>query len=151
MSDSTHESDFQNPGPRPFWVPEGVDFDRLPQQLRTAIFDIVDPIYQSLVLEAQDALQKSAGLTVVSLAWLEILDQIRLGEELRDPDTAIQCSAEREKLIARHLRLAGAKIKAASFLLRIHEFRNKFGHLPGVWSGWTPDQAHPYEATPGGD
>ena len=115
---------------RPYWVPSGIAFDELPEELRTAIIAVVNPGYQQLVLAARDGLEKATGMTIVHLLWLEILDQIQLGRELTDPQSALSASEEREKLIARHLRLVGAKTKASGFLLRLHQFRRKWGIAP---------------------
>ena len=43
----------------------------------------------------------------------------------------MQVSEEREQLITRHLQLVGSKMKASSFLLRLHEFEQKHGSMPG--------------------
>ncbi|MDY0169683.1 MAG: hypothetical protein RBS80_24280 [Thermoguttaceae bacterium] len=115
--------------PRPFFIPAGVQFDELPQDLQAAITAVVNPAYQKLVLEARDGLEKSSGLTVAYLVWLEILDQLEMAKSMPNVPTP-EASAERDKLIARHLRLIGAKSKASNFLLRIKEFRRKWG--PGL-------------------
>jgi hypothetical protein len=122
--------------PRPYFVPPGVDFDQLPEQVRAVILGIINPAYRELVLAAPDGLQKAAGVTVVSLLWLEVLDQLELGQNLTVPRSLLVASPERDELIARHLRTAGAKIKASSFLLRLAEFREKYGHLPGARPAW---------------
>jgi hypothetical protein len=36
-----------------------------------------------------------------------------------------------EQLINRHLRLVGSKVKASAFLVRLHEFEQKHGSMPG--------------------
>lgn len=136
-NDSAHEV------PRPYFVPPGVDLDRLPEQVRAVILGIINPAYRELVLAAQDGLQKAAGVTVVSLLWLEILDQLELGQELTVPRSAVVPSPERDQLITRHLRVAGAKIKASGFLLRLAEFREKYGHLPFARPAWAQPIEHP--------
>ena len=115
--------------PRPFFIPAGVPFDTLPQDLQAAITAVVNPTYQKLVLEARDGLEKSSGLTVAYLVWLEILDQVNLAESVLNVPTP-EASAERDKQITRLLRVVGAKSKASNFLLRIKEFRRKWG--PGL-------------------
>jgi hypothetical protein len=144
MTTQNDASTSDDPTPRPYWIPPGVDFDRLPEQLRAAILGIINPAYQELVLRAQDGQEKAAGVTVVSLLWLEILGQIELAEHLTDPGSVVTSSPEREQLISRHLRVAGAMIKASGFLLRLSEFKEKYGHLPGARPAW----ARPIE-TPG--
>jgi hypothetical protein len=134
-----------NETPRPYWIPVGLEFDSLPAEIRTAIRGVINPAYRELVLEAPDGLQKSAGVTIVSLLWLEILDHVQMGRELNNPRLMASTSDDREQLIARHLRLVGAKIKASAFSLRLSEFREKYGRLPGEGATW----AEPTEP-PGG-
>ena len=56
------------------WTPPGVDIDSFPPEVQTAIIEIVNPIYEQLVLQARDSLEKSTGMTAVYLLWLEILN-----------------------------------------------------------------------------
>ncbi len=80
---------------------------------------------------------QSIGLSIVHLLWLEILDQIELGQQTDlvgdqaghddDLDAYQQRRQQREAMIARYLRLVGAKTKASSFLARLHELRQKWG------------------------
>jgi hypothetical protein len=136
MTNQNDASTSDNPTPRPYWIPPGVDFERLPEQVRAAMLGVINPAYQELVLGAQDGLQKAAGVTLISLLWLEVLDQVELGQDLTDPRSIGTSSPAREQLISRHLRLAGATIKASGFLLRLAEFREKYGHLPGSRPAW---------------
>jgi hypothetical protein len=125
---------------RPFWIPPDVDFDRLPKQLQAAICGVVEPAYEQLVVRATPGLEQSTGMTIVSLLALEVFEQIETHEGLYDGQRTPHISEQREKEIARMLRLIGAKIKASGFLLRLHEFRQKWGHLPNL----------PYEPIPPG-
>ena len=111
---------------RPYFVPEDVDFDALPETLRAAITAIINPAYLELVVAAREGLERSTGMTICHLAWLEILQQLELSRQsglARDVDQSV----DHEKLIERHLRLVGAKVKASSLLLRLQEFRRKHG------------------------
>ncbi len=118
----------------PYWIPDDVDFGRFPAELRTAIAEVINPAYRELVEQAREGLEKSAGLTVIWLMWLEILDHIQLGHSLTSSPSMTEASKEREQLITRHLRLVGSKVKASSFLLRLHEFEQKHGSMPGCSS-----------------
>ena len=115
---------------RPYWVPDGVSFDSLPEELKIAIAGIVNPAYQELVVSASSGLEQSTGLTIVHLLWLEILDQIELGKGVAQNSDAPDTLKHRETMIARHLRLVGAKNKTSNFLLRLHDFRQKWGSFP---------------------
>jgi hypothetical protein len=112
-------------------IPPGVVIDRLPVELRTAIRRVINPAYRELVEQVRSSIQKSAGLTLVWLLWLEILDHIQLGHSFTTGRSVTQVSEERQQLIDRHLRLVGSKMKASSFLLRLHEFEQKHGSMPG--------------------
>ena len=111
---------------RPRWAPAGVDFHALPAEAQEAVVEILEPAYHQLVRDAADPLEKSTGLTVVHLMWLEILDQLDLGEGyIRDP--FIRSLGNRENLIARHLQIIEAKVKASAVLVRLREFRKEWG------------------------
>jgi hypothetical protein len=116
--------------PRPFWIPDGVSLDSLPEELKIAIAGIIDPAYHELVVSASSGLEQSTGLTIVHLLWLEILDQIELGNAVAKHSDEPDTFKHRETMIARHLRLVGAKNKTSNFLLRLHDFRQKWGAFP---------------------
>jgi hypothetical protein len=67
--------------------------------------------------------------TIVHLLWLEISDQIKLAQGMDAHGQPVP-AAERMDHIARHLRLIGAKNKAANLLLRLQEARRKAGLDP---------------------
>jgi hypothetical protein len=52
----------QSPSPRPLWIPPDVKIDSLPAALQRAITEIINPAYRELVLEAQSAIERAAGL-----------------------------------------------------------------------------------------
>jgi hypothetical protein len=100
-----------------------VDFASLPQEVRAAATEIVDPLYEQLVVGVPDALEKSTGLTVVHLVWQEILDQQKLGKGYQD-DPLLESLGNREEILARHLQLIDAKVKASYVLVRLRELRH---------------------------
>lgn len=118
--------------PRPYWIPGGVDFDSLSAELQAAITGVVTPAYQSLVLEAAAGLEQSTGLRIVHLLWLEVLDQVELGQSLGNGKGDPETSEKRVGLIERYIRMAGAKTKTSNFLLRLQEFRQKWGSFPAA-------------------
>lgn len=127
MSQERNKSTADSGAPRPFWIPPGLDFDRLPEALQAAITEIVEPMYRELVVQARNGLEKGTGLTVVHLCCLEILDQIQLGRSTEDAASTTKTAEDRCKLIAQHLRLVQAKIKASGFLHRLQKFRLLWG------------------------
>lgn len=130
QSSSSAETEIGTDSARPFWIPPGIDFDSLPEELKAAITGLINPAYQELVLEAEDGLSRSSGMTIVFLMWLEIIDQIQLGAELANADFDEAAQKKREALIARYMRTVGAKNKTSNLLIRIHEFRQKCGVFP---------------------
>lgn len=114
----------EDPSMRPFWVPASVDWGTLPSELRAAITALVHPAYQELVLGASDALERSTGLTIVHLLWLEVLQQLELGQDpLPGPSPE---SEDRQMAIDRHLRLVRGKLAATGLFHRLREFRAKW-------------------------
>lgn len=88
----------------------------------------MEPSYEELVIGAESALERSAGVTLVFLLTLEIFEQFEIGHSLNVtglPDDA--AAGTREKLMRQHLRVVGAKQKAANFLMRIRIIRAKRG------------------------
>ncbi len=108
--------------PTPRWVPPGIRFSSLLPEVQTAVVEIVNPIYEELVVRAPSALERSTGLTVVHLLWLEILDQLDLGRGYTD-DAFINSISGRPELLGRHLQLVDAKVKASYVLVRLRELR----------------------------
>ena len=126
MTSAIPTSDTTASTPRPFFVPSGVNFDELPENLKVAIAGVIGPAYDRLVLQAEDGLEKSSGVTFIHLLWLEVLDQLELAQGL-EKSRHLETSEERSKQIDRHLRVVGAKSKISHFLFRLKEFRRKWG------------------------
>lgn len=117
---------------KPYWVPVGVRLDDMPAELRAAIAAVINPVYMDVVLSSKDGLEKSTGVTVCHLLWLEVLSQFELGRLVAVTDSE-SSDEEREEAIAKHLRLAHAKLKASGLLLRLREFERRWGGpLSGV-------------------
>ena len=69
----------------PPWLPVGQRWNDLPEAVRQAVPRILVPAYRQFVLDAPDELQRSIGLTLVHLLWLEVCDQMHLVEVVADP------------------------------------------------------------------
>lgn len=107
---------------RPYFVPDGVEWDALPPGLRVALEALVAPAYQELVVDARNALERSAGSSLTFLLVQEILEQFSI---TADVDlTAVQKNfpARRQEMDP-HLRLLNAKQKIANFIQRMAEVR----------------------------
>ena len=117
---------------RPYWVPAGVRLDDMPAELQAAIAAVINPVYEDVVLSSNDGLEKSIGTTVCHLLWLEVLSQFELGRLVFVTDSE-SGDEERQEAIARHIRLAQAKLKASGLLHRLREFARRWGGpLSGV-------------------
>lgn len=115
---------FAQPLPRPYYIPASIDYDSLPAAVRQSFAAVVQPTYEELVLGAATPLARSAGVSLGFLLCVEILEQFELGRLLNYTGAAAEAdAADRDRLIARHLRLVGAKQHCASFLLRLETLR----------------------------
>lgn len=103
----------------PYWLPRHPHGDSLPRQLRRAVADILEPLYRGLVLDAPDELQRSAGLTVVHLTWLEMCDQVAMSAQAADPNSLLAVLDDFQQRVQHHLELANAKGRATEMLMRI--------------------------------
>ena len=53
------------PVSRPAWAPGDVDLFKVPEPVRRAVAEIVEPAYRKLVAEVEDPLERSIGPTLV--------------------------------------------------------------------------------------
>jgi len=102
-------------GPRdpaqPLWVPEGIDLSYVPVEVRQAVAEVIQPVYEQYVVGADDGLEKSLGLTLTHLLWLEVLEQFDLKREYTQVQAVLGITGNREQLMARHLRLIDSKVR----------------------------------------
>lgn len=110
---------------RPLWIPPDLTFDNLPPALQIALTEVIGPLYRELVLEAPTELERSAGLTLVHAAWLEVHKQIELNRTLVDPLSRGEGTDELAKLVAESLRLAGTKDRLTKTYLQVRIFLEK--------------------------
>jgi hypothetical protein len=107
---------------RPYFLPEEIDFDTLPEAVRAALNSIVAPAYQNLVITAPNPLERSMGVSFVFLLTEEILTHFELGRQMaldRKPDDDERRNRERE--LSQYLRLLSAKTSALHALLRLRK------------------------------
>lgn len=109
----------------PLWLPPGVNFSRLPKSVQDGVREMIDPLYQEYVRNAPGLLERTTGLSLVNLAWLELLDQAKLAASGSDPHPdAVEYY---HKGLDRHLRLINSKERVCKFLLIMEEFKKKNG------------------------
>ena len=111
------------PIPEGRWTPPGIAFEMLPRPLQAALVELIGPLYEELVLAAPDALERSTGLTLTHLLWLEILEQYDLGRDYSVVSGVLgTASPDRGPMIDQHLRLLEAKLRASHFLVQAREW-----------------------------
>lgn len=105
------------PADQPYWVPAGDEYDHLPNDLKQAVVQVINPVYEQLVLQAAPGLAQSTGLTIVHLMWLETLEQLELARLGYAFDTLGQLFVkERHDVLERNLRTVMTKLKASRLL-----------------------------------
>lgn len=72
------ETAFPADQPLPPWAEADVTFRKLSTPQQRAIVHIVSPLYQHLVLQPQDPVERSCGVSVIHLIWSELLKQCEL-------------------------------------------------------------------------
>jgi hypothetical protein len=108
------------PGPDvPYWIPRDSGWTALSEMTRQAVTQILAPAYRQLVLEAQGEVERSMGITLVHLMWLEICGQIPLAAAAADPLLAVILTGDAEVMVTRHLHLVAAKCQTAELLSKV--------------------------------
>jgi hypothetical protein len=109
----------------PLWAPDGVDLEVVPPKIQQAVSELIQPIYEQFVINASDGLEKSLGITITHLLWLEILEQFDIKREYVQVEAVLNISHNRPEMIDRHLRLIDSKLRIGYFLVRIKELRSR--------------------------
>jgi hypothetical protein len=136
--------------PTPVWAPDGVDLKFVPDEVRRAVADVVQPAYEQLVLDVDDPLEKTIGVTVSHLLWLEILQQADLKREYTKITAVLGLSDDHHAAIDQHLRIIDAKVKLGYLLARLRDQRRLApDHPPAPLP--LPSPAPPTPESPGTD
>ena len=128
--------------PAPLWVPSNVDLKLVPDEIRQAIIQIVQPVYERFVIASDDPLEKSLGVTVTHLLWLEILQQADLKREYSEITAVLGTQKDHGRDIDQHLRIIESKVKVGYLLTRIRELRHRSNQRSSVFAA-VPDPAAP--------
>jgi hypothetical protein len=112
MIDNNADNNTPRSSPRPYWWPEAVPIDQLPENLRAAVEGLVQPIYEKMVVAARRGPEQSRGATIVSLLWLEVLQQTELAAGNIDLATKLQLVAAIGSLGATTILDAGSRAPA---------------------------------------
>jgi hypothetical protein len=103
------------------WLPAGVTFESLPRAAQQAVLSILNPLYQQLVVEKNDALERGQGLSYCHLVFLEIMATYGV---VGRPDLDWFRLPVSNGLTAL-MGVAGQKNKVASFLLTLRKLQGK--------------------------
>ena len=97
----------------------------MPAEVQQAVGELVQPLYDQFVIGAADGLEKSLGVTIAHLLWLEILEQFDIKREYTQVEAVLNLAGNRSEMIDRHLRLIDSKLRVGYFLVRIREIRKR--------------------------
>jgi hypothetical protein len=111
----------QSPDNLPLWAPCGIDLKIVPKEVQQAALELIQPLYNQFVLNSSDPLEKSLGVTITHLLWLEILEQFDMKREYTQVNAVLNLPGNRHETIDRHLRLIDSKLRVGYFLSRIRE------------------------------
>jgi hypothetical protein len=103
----------------PHWLPVGDAWNSLPEPVRHAVPILLVPAYRRFVLDVSDELQRSVGLTLVHLLWLEICTQTSLAEVVANPLCLAATLNNPNQMIDRHLNLVAAKSQTTELLTKL--------------------------------
>ena len=103
----------------PHWIPAGNRWNEMPEKIRQAVSRILAPAYRRFVLDAPGELERSIGLTLVHLMWLEVCDQVKMAVVGADPNSLDAVLSSPENMIDRHLRLTTVKCQTAELLMKL--------------------------------
>jgi hypothetical protein len=115
---------------RPLWAPEDADLSVVPPEVQQAITELIEPTYQEFVVEAADGLEKSIGISLTHLLWLELLEQFDMKRQYVQVDAVLNLPGNRHESIAQHLRLVESKVRVGYFLVRIRELAEQAAARP---------------------
>ena len=120
----------------------------MPEDMRRLVSRILTPAYRRFVLDAPGELERSVGMTLVHLMWLELCGQVQLGTVIADPKSLEAILSSPEEMIDRHLRLTMTKCQTAELLLKLQMVKGMLQHPsfsggPGFPPIQTQDPATP--------
>jgi hypothetical protein len=95
----------------------------LSEGVKRAVGEVLEPAYRRLVLEARDELERSAGITLVHLMWLEICDQAAMCDIVGNREEVDAFLKSPEEAVGRHLHLVAAKNSTAELMLKLRMVR----------------------------
>jgi hypothetical protein len=114
----------------PYWLPTDSGWNSLPAEVRAAVPKILTPAYRRFVLEAPNELERSMGMTLVHLMWLEICGQLQLAVAAADSTSLAAIIDNPEAAIDRHLHLVTAKCRTAELFIKFRAVNEMLDRRP---------------------
>ena len=109
--------------PLPPWLQNDFFFHNLPEPHQQAIRDIIQPLYDRLVLQPNEPLERATGTSLVYLLWTELLKQAEIASTPFGDGPS-------DRLVRRMLMddlflILGPKSQIASLLVRLKQLRTE--------------------------
>jgi hypothetical protein len=106
------------------WVPPGFKLETLGRDAQKALAEVVNPVYEQLVLQPSDCLERSTGLTHLYLLWEEMLHHFQVAESYSN-DPRERSLRDYERNLSRYIELAKLKAATTNVLLRLRQMALK--------------------------
>jgi hypothetical protein len=106
------------------WVPPGFKTATLGPRAQKALAEVVNPVYEQLVLQPSDSLERSTGLTHLYLLWEEMLHHFQVAESYSN-DPRERSLKDYERNLSRYIELAKLKASTTNVLLRLRQMALK--------------------------
>jgi hypothetical protein len=106
------------------WIPPGFKTETLGQNAQQALAEVVNPVYEQLVLQTSDSLERSTGLTHLYLLWEEMLHHFQVAESYSS-DPRERSLKDYERNLSRYIELAKLKAATTNVLLRLRQMALK--------------------------
>jgi hypothetical protein len=109
---------------RPVWMPDNVRPEDLSPELKAVLAEIIQPLYDEVVLRAPSALERATGLALVHMKWVELLEQRELAHRLT-PMMFGEEATTALRAVERHLRVVSAQDKLTKTLMQVRQHEDK--------------------------
>ncbi len=106
--------------PLPLWAERDVTFKKLSPDQQHSIRQIVAPLYQQLVVQPHDPLERSSGISVIHLVWSELLKQCALAPLSYFCDDYSE--TRRGQQFPELFRLLNAKYQLSTLLIQLRRY-----------------------------
>jgi hypothetical protein len=114
-----------SPPATPHWLPPGVNLQEFDADFRRRAVETIQPAYEEIVAGAGSAMERSVGVTLVTILWLELLAQHRLAGDFAASDLVHCLQSELPKSHLEYLRLVNTKLRLEKHLLQLRADRRK--------------------------